>query len=1072
MKYLRLITILVLLGMVCACKSAEPTTAPEENSVVETTVTAEEVVNTPAPSPAEPTTLIIAMNIDGILTMDPGHAFEIECPVFFDAVYDTLVETQPESLNDFTPRLASSWEISDDGLVYTFHLLPDVKFASGNPVTAEDFRFSWQRLINLKGDGSWYLRMVESIQAVDDLTLQVTLTQPSPEFMSSVSSSMLSGLDSKLLKEHGGTDAEDADVSDTAQEWLDQNSAGSGAYVQTSWTPKSEIVFEANPNYFRGAPNIDKIIFKNVTDPTTALQMLQKGEVDLIHTIDKDLVEQAKADSNINVVIGQTYNTQFLGLLNDPEISEPLTDVRVRQAVLLSIDFDGMINSILNGYAVRAPSLIPQGVSGVDASMIQPRDLDKARALLKEAGYENGFPVDLSWGTSSEKDLIAAKIQADLAEVGIDVTLRPLELSVYYSEARSGKLAMRLGGWSTDRMDVSNWVPFMAYPDSSLGAAHKYDNPESSRLADLISSEMNPQKRAEYVTEIQKVWIDDAWATTLYQYQQVAALNNKVHGFVFHPFVFCSLRNLSFGEPQAMSPAAQATNTPVPAETTAPVEEPSAEPTTLIVAMNIDGIVTLDLGFAFEPEDPIFFDAFYDPLIETLPDNLTEYKPRLAESWEISEDGLVYTFHIRPGVKFASGNPLTAEDFRFSFMRMMNLKQAGSWYLRMVKSIEAPDDLTLIVTLNEPSAEIMSSFNSLFFSATDSKLIKEHGGTDAADADTTDTAKDWLDQNSAGTGPYILTSWTPKSEIVLEKNPNYWREGPTIDKIIFKNITDPTVAIQMLQTGEADIVYNLDIDLADMVKSDPDLTLVQGQLYNQEYIAMTSNPELSEPLSNKLVRQAVIQSIDYDGIINGILNGYAIKAPVMLPLGVPGSDPEMIVERDLDKAKELLAEAGYPDGFPVELTYGTSAERDTVAAKIQADLAEVGIEVTLRPLEMSVYYSEARAQKLAFLIGPWSTDRLDPSNWVPYMAYPDTGLANRIFYDNPVSVELADKIAREVDPVKNADLVKEIQQVWMDDAWGQILYQPQQLVAMRNSVQGFQFHPFTWCILKDLSLSD
>ncbi|MBN1316605.1 MAG: ABC transporter substrate-binding protein [Anaerolineales bacterium] len=505
------------------------------------------------------------------------------------------------------------------------------------------------------------------------------------------------------------------------------------------------------------------------------------------------------------------------------------------------------------------------------------------------------------------------------------------------------------------------------------------------------------------------------------------------------------------------------------------VEEPPetpAEPITLIVAMNIDAILTIDPGHTFEPENQIIIDALYDGLAETTPDNLAEPTPRLAESWDISDDGLVYTFHIRPGVKFASGNPLTAEDFRFSFMRYINLKDNVSWYFRMVESVEAVDELTLQITLTEPSAELLSSLSGVVATVLDSQVVKEHGGTDAEDADTTDTAKEWLDQNSANTGPFMLESWTPKSEIVLVKNPNYWREGPNVDKVIFKNITDPTVAIQMLQTGEADMVYQIDIDLADIVKSDPDLTLVQGQLYNQEYIAMTSNPERSEALSNPLVRQAVILAIDYDGIINSIFNGFAIKAPVMLPLGVPGSNPDMIVERDLDKAKALLAESGYPDGFSVELAYGTSPERDTVAAKIQADLAEVGIDVALRPLEMSVYYSEARAQNLAFLIGPWSTDRLDPSNWVPYMAYPDSGLANRIFYDNPVSVELADQIGVEIDAVKRAQLVEEIQKVWMEDAWGQILYQPQQLVAMRSNVQGFTFNPFTWCILKNLSLSE
>jgi peptide/nickel transport system substrate-binding protein len=520
------------------------------------------------------------------------------------------------------------------------------------------------------------------------------------------------------------------------------------------------------------------------------------------------------------------------------------------------------------------------------------------------------------------------------------------------------------------------------------------------------------------------------------------------------------------------APPPEPTDTPVPEVQPTDTAVPPEEPTTLVVAMNIDGIITLDPGYVFEIEPPVILDTTYDPLVETLPGNLNEYSPRLAESWEISDDGLVYTFHLRPGVRFASGNPLTAEDVRFSWMRLLNLKGSGSWYITMLESLEVVDDLTLKATLQYPSPEFLSAIGGCLPVILDSKLVKEHGGTDAEDADTTDTAKEWLDQNSAGSGPYVQTSWVPKSEIVLEKNPYYWREGPNIDRIIIKNVTDPTVALQMLQTGDADLVYMLDKDLAEQVKADPDLVLVEGQMYNFEYIGMTSNPERSEALSNPLVRKAVLLAIDYDGIIDGILNGYAIRAPGMLPLGAAGSNPDMILERDVEQAKSLLAEAGYADGFEVELAYGTSAERDSVAAKIQSDLAELGIDVQLKPLEMSVYFSEARAQNLAFLIGPFATDRMDVANWVPYLSYCDVGLNPRLFYCNPETAKLADLIASEMDPDQRAAYVEEIQQVWIDDAWAQALYQPQQLVAMSKRLQGFQYHPFTLTIFKDLSFSD
>ena len=365
----------------------------------------------------------------------------------------------------------------------------------------------------------------------------------------------------------------------------------------------------------------------------------------------------------------------------------------------------------------------------------------------------------------------------------------------------------------------------------------------------------------------------------------------------------------------------------------------------------------------------------------------------------------------------------------------------------------------------------MSAVGTGLCAVLDSKVAKENGATDAADADTTDTAKDFIDQHSLGSGAYVQTSWTPKSEIVLEANPNYWRGAPKIDKIIFKNVTDPTTALQLLQKGEVDIVYMLDRDLVEQAKADPNIQVVAGQMFNMDYTAMTSNPELSKPLSNKLVRQAVLKAIDYEGISQGIMSGFSISAPVVIPSGILGVDPNAKPVTDLEAAKALLAEAGYPDGFEAELAYGTSAERDLVAAKIQADLAEAGIKVTLKPLELSVYFTEARAQKLAFLIGPYATDRMDPANWVAYMSYPDIGVAKRMFYNNPESVRLADLSAREMDPEMRAQYITDLEKVWQEDAWAKLLYQPQQVVALSSKLQGFEFHPFVFTIMRNLSFT-
>ena len=513
---------------------AQPTAAPPKPTTVPPTATT-------APAP----TLVMVMNLDDVVTLDPDQAYETTNLMIHNSTYDTLVEFKPSDLTQVAPRLADKWDISPDGLNYTFYLHPGVKFASGNPVTAEDVRFSWTRLKNLKGNPSFYADPITTVVALNDTTVKVTLTDPSPAFLSIVAAPALSVLDSKLVKSKGGTDAADADKTDKAKDWLDQNSAGTGPFVQTSWKPKSEIVLEANPNYWRGQPKLGKVIIKHVADPTTALQMLQRGDADLLQGLDPDLVEQAKADTNLNVVIGQTLDQNYLAMTSSAALSKPLSDKRVRQAIALSIDYDGLIKALLRGYGSRAPSIIPLGILGVDPAMTQGRDLNKAKALLKDAGYEKGFTVDLAYGSNPTRETIAAKIKADLAEAGITVNLKPMEQSVYLSDMRAQKLAFAFGGWTPDYLDPTMWSDYFSYSDRGIAKRMLYNDPEAEKYAKIIGTELDPAKREQAIKDLQKVLMDDMPFTMLYQNQSITAMSKSVKGFAYHPVNFVSFSDLS-----------------------------------------------------------------------------------------------------------------------------------------------------------------------------------------------------------------------------------------------------------------------------------------------------------------------------------------------------------------------------------------------------------------------------------------------------------------------------------------------------------------------------------------------
>lgn len=515
-------------------------------------------------------TLVIAMNLDDVVTLDPAYAGETTNLFIHINTYDTLVDIRPDDLNTIVPRLAESWETNDDFTEFIFHLRQDAKFASGNPVTAADVVFSWNRLLNVAGAPAFNLDGVGKIEALDDYTVKVSTApgddgkpQPLPQFLSSACNPSLAIQDSKLVKEHGGTDAADAATTDTAKEWLDQNSAGSGPFILTKWAPKSEIELVANPNYWKGAPKFDKVVITHVSDPTTQLQMLEKGDADMLGNLSTDLVELAKANPDITISVDQSLDENYLAMTYvcpdevkaaDPAKYAELQSVdsfaiickkEVRQAVALAIDYEGIAKAVLNGYAARAPSIIPIGIIGVDPSKTQGRDLAKAKELLAAAGYADGVTFDLYYASNATRDIVAAKIQSDLAEAGITLNLKPLEQSVYLTQMRAQQLPMAFGGWTPDYLDVTMWTDYFGLGDRSIAFRMRFANEEAHNLAVTIRTTSDPAVRKDAVEKLQAVFIEEMPFTMLYQNQYVHAFRSDLKGFKFHPVWFVDLFELS-----------------------------------------------------------------------------------------------------------------------------------------------------------------------------------------------------------------------------------------------------------------------------------------------------------------------------------------------------------------------------------------------------------------------------------------------------------------------------------------------------------------------------------------------
>ena len=500
-----------------------------------------------------------------------------------------------------------------------------------------------------------------------------------------------------------------------------------------------------------------------------------------------------------------------------------------------------------------------------------------------------------------------------------------------------------------------------------------------------------------------------------------------------------------------------------------------AQDNTLIVTMNIDDIITLDPARSYETTNLMVQHATYDTLLEIRADDLNKIVPGLADSYTVSDDGLVYTFTLHKDVKFASGNPLTAADVVFSWTRLKNIKGNPAFYVDQVASVEAVDDLTLKVTLSVKTPAFATIVTAPALSVLDSKLAKEHGATDAADADTTDTANDWLSQNSAGSGPFVLTGWSALTEVTLVRNDGYWRGPAKLAGVKLDHGTDATSKLQLLEKGDVDIYEDVDKDLTDQVKANADLKTSVGQTLNLTYLAISPDEKFNLPLKDAKVRQAIAQSIDYDGIINGLLLGYSDRPAAMLPIGIIGSDPTKRYEHNVEAAKKLLADAGFPDGFELTLSASTGTSggvaNETLAAKIQSDLAEVGIKVTIKQTPNTDFLTSYRAQELPFLFATWTPDYLDATMWSDYFSFPDSGPSKRILLNSKAIADLATQGAAETDPTKRAEIYAQYQQAHLDEAVFIPLLQPQRLYAMRSNVEGFVFHPVYFMDFYEISKS-
>ena len=486
-------------------------------------------------------------------SLDPAHGYTQTTGIINRVTYETLVTFPDADASAIVPLLATDWTVSEDGLSYMFNLNTAATFANGDPVTADDVVFSFNRLKNVQGTPSFLAANIASVTADDADTLTVVLTTPDPAFLANLAANPFSITNDTQVTENGGSAAEDAATADTAEVFLNGTSAGSGAYVLESWEPQVETVLVRNANYWGEAPYFDRIIITNIPEAATQKVALESGEIDIALDLTSDQLSTMGDNADVTVATTPGNIVHFLLMNNNPELGGPVSDPLVQLAIRYALDYEGY-KALWGGITPASPLAIGQlSAYGEDQAFV--RDLDQARALLAEAGYADGFEITLSYpiftfqGVNMETN--AQKIQADLAEVDIVVTLNPGELQVSLEEYRTGQQGFAYWFWGPDFLDPIDVLSFL--PSGKVGGerANWTDENAEQAIIDLreqAAVESDPAARVALFQQIQDYLRESGpWAAFLQPNVQTA-FRSDLQGYTWHPQWLINLALLSRAE--------------------------------------------------------------------------------------------------------------------------------------------------------------------------------------------------------------------------------------------------------------------------------------------------------------------------------------------------------------------------------------------------------------------------------------------------------------------------------------------------------------------------------------------
>jgi len=468
--------------------------------------------------------------------LDPAHGRDTTSAVVQMHIYDGLVDLEPLTLEP-QPAVAESWTISEDGLVYTFHLRKGVKFHNGREVTAEDFRYSFERILDpkTKSERTWVLEQlkgaeamlkgeadtVEGIKVIDDYTIELTLKEPLAFFISLLSMESASVIPKEEVMKWG--------------EDFSLHPVGCGPFVFSEWFRDSKLIIKKFDEYYGEGPYIDEVRFLVMKERSMAFENYKKGNLDILTSVPSGRIMDAKRQFPDEMYIWKSLGTNYLSFNHE---KPPFKGNRkLRLAFNYAIDREGMCEIIHEGVHYPAAGILPKGLQGYNPDLKgYEYNPEKAKELLAEAGYPGGEglgTLELWYNTDEQHRRDCLLIQDNLRDIGVDVTLNNMDWGTFLDSTKNGEKAFFRSGWIADLPDPDNFL-YVLLHSSNIGEGNysRYNNPEYDALVEKARKITNMEERIPIYQEAERMAVENATWLFLWHYGDYMLVKTHVKGVV------------------------------------------------------------------------------------------------------------------------------------------------------------------------------------------------------------------------------------------------------------------------------------------------------------------------------------------------------------------------------------------------------------------------------------------------------------------------------------------------------------------------------------------------------------